>query len=140
MRSALCTLLTAGTLLFTGAQLLAADHPGPKLEHPSNVALVEGAKPGDLVYKHFPTNLRLYVFDKDGPGKSNCNEPCTAAWPPLLVPQGDARNVGDWKPFKRDDGRLQWAYKGHPVYVRYHDSPDMPMGDGIDGAWHFLTP
>jgi predicted lipoprotein with Yx(FWY)xxD motif len=154
MRTALCTLLTCG-LMLGAASGIAADKPAAnrtaadkptggkpqlKLEHPSNVALVEGTKPGDLVYKHFPSNLRLYIFDKDGQEKSACNDPCTSSWPPLIVPTGDARTVGDWKPFKRDDGRLQWAYKGHPVYIRYHDSPEKPMGDGVDGTWHLLNP
>ena len=33
--------------------------------------------------------MTLYVFDRDAGGKSACNGPCTANWPPLLV-FGDA--------------------------------------------------
>lgn len=120
--------------------VMSAERAAIKLEHPSNVALVEGATPQDLIYKHFPTNLRLYFSDHDGLGKSKCNDSCAEAWQPLPVPPGDAKSIGDWKPMLRDDGRLQWAYKGHPVYILYHDSPDRPIGDGVDGSWHFLQP
>ena len=27
-----------------------------------------------------------------------------------------------------------------PLYVSYHDSPENPMGDGLDGTWHLLKP
>ena len=29
--------------------------------------------------------MTLYTFDKDTPGKSACNEPCAASWPPLMA-------------------------------------------------------
>jgi predicted lipoprotein with Yx(FWY)xxD motif len=38
----------------------------------------------------------------------------------------------------RSDGRQQWAYRGQPVYMRFHDAPDQPTGDGIDGKWHLI--
>jgi len=108
-----------------------------KLEHPGEVALVEG--PDGWAYQHFPSNLRLYVFDKDPAGKSTCNVGCSEAWPPLIAPD-DAPLVGDWTKVVREDGRKQWAYKGHPVYLRYHDSPVVSTGNGVDGVWHFLEP
>ncbi|HEV2713940.1 MAG TPA: hypothetical protein VGU64_01670, partial [Terriglobales bacterium] len=29
--------------------------------------------------------MTLYVFEKDTPGKSNCNGPCATNWPPLTA-------------------------------------------------------
>ena len=139
MRTSSFMVLTSA-LLCLASLVTAADRPPQKLEHPSNVALVENSPGPGLIYKHFPTNLRLYIFDGDKDGKSGCIDACAGAWPPLIVPPGDDKKIGDWKPILRDDGRLQWSYKGHPVYVRYHDSLEHPMGDGFEGKWHFLTP
>src|SRR5689334_19296437 len=41
--------------------------------------------------------MTLYTFDKDaaGSGKSVCNGPCAANWPPLMA-AADAKASGDW--------------------------------------------
>ena len=88
--------------------------------------------------RHFPSSLRLYTWDKDAPGKSNCNLGCASRWPPVLAP-ADAKNLNDFTVVVRDDGHRQWAYKGKPLYMRYHDAPSMPMGDGDeDGTWRII--
>ena len=106
-------------------------------ENPREVALIEGTQ--GWKYVHFPTNLPLYTYDRDSAGKSACNnkEGCSSAWPPLRA-RNDAKPLGDWTIVLRDDGIRQWAYKGRPVYLRYHDSPTAPSGDGADGVWHLL--
>lgn len=113
--------------------------PPTKLEHPGEVALVE--EDGGYVYRRFPTQLRMYVYDKDRPGKPGCGEGCINAWPPVWAPN-DAKPTGDWAPIDRPErGRKQWAYKGRPVYTRFHDTPTEATGAGLDGgAWHFLVP
>ena len=55
--------------------------------------------------------MTLYTFDKDAGGKSACNGPCAANWPPL-TPSASATASGDWSIITRDDGTRQWAYKG----------------------------
>jgi predicted lipoprotein with Yx(FWY)xxD motif len=107
------------------------------IEHPANVALIEA--PNSWTYVHFPSNLRLYVSDKDPPSKSACNVGCDSAWPPLLAAPGE-KPMGEWTIIVRDDGRTQWTYQSRPVYLRFHDSVEKPSGDGIDGVWHFLEP
>jgi predicted lipoprotein with Yx(FWY)xxD motif len=105
--------------------------------HPSEVAFVdEGAK--GYVYRKFPTGERLYVSDLDQLNKSLCNGGCASAWPPVYAPN-DAVAVGEWKPIRRDDGRLQWALQGRPVYMRFHDSPEDPTGYKLDGVWHLVA-
>jgi len=80
--------------------------------------------------------MTLYVFDKDGGGKSACNGPCAAIWPPLLV-TGDGKASGDWTIVARDDGSKQWAFKGKPVYKYSKDAKAGDMtGDGFNGVWH----
>jgi predicted lipoprotein with Yx(FWY)xxD motif len=127
--------------LTTGGATLAASSP-THLDHPEAVAL-NAIPGGGFTYRQFPTNLPLYHYDGDKPGKSNCNEGCSSAWPPLLVSEASKRVVGDWTIVKRNDGREQWAYKGRPIYTRFHDSIDTPSGDGVDGPagkWRLLEP
>jgi predicted lipoprotein with Yx(FWY)xxD motif len=39
----------------------------------------------------------------------------------------------------RDDGRLQWARDGKPLYFFAGDAqPGDARGDGMSGAWHVL--
>ena len=59
--------------------------------------------------------MTLYTFDKDAGGKSACNGPCAANWPPLAA-AADARAYGEWTVITRDDGSRQWAYEGKPLY------------------------
>jgi predicted lipoprotein with Yx(FWY)xxD motif len=127
-------------LLFLAAGAAKAASKAPdKEEHPADVALIEDS--GNWAYRHFPSNLRLYIFDKDTPKSSACTDTdgCAGVWPPLLA-SDEAKPMGDWTVITRGDTRKQWAYKGHPVYLRYHDSPDAPTGNGVDGVWHFLEP
>ncbi|MCA0304477.1 MAG: hypothetical protein LCH95_18880 [Proteobacteria bacterium] len=85
--------------------------------------------------------MTLYTFDKDAPGKSNCNGPCATNWPPALVADG-GKAAGDWTIVTRDDGLKQWAYKGKPVYAWVKDTkPGDTTGDGfLNGAWHVAKP
>lgn len=85
--------------------------------------------------------MTLYVFDKDAPGKSNCNGPCAHNWPPLMAPAG-ASASGEWSTVKRDDGTMQWAYKGRPLYTWIKDQKmGDTTGDGfLNGAWHAARP
>lgn len=109
-----------------------------KLEAPGVVALQQE---GDSwVYRQFPTGLRLYVSDRDMPGKSNCNRECAFAWPPLYA-ELESKATGDWTVIKREEGKMQWAYKSRPVYMLFHDSPRQPQGNGQEeGTWHILEP
>ena len=81
--------------------------------------------------------MTLYTFDRDtAPGKSACNGPCAANWPPLMAPAG-ATASGDWSIVTRDDGSKQWAYKGKPVYYWAKDQkPGDRSGDGFNNVWH----
>ena len=85
--------------------------------------------------------MTLYTFDRDAvPGKSACNGPCAANWPPLMA-AADATAGGDWSLVTRDDGGKQWAYKGKPVYFWSKDQkPGDRSGDGFNGAWRLARP
>jgi len=82
--------------------------------------------------------MTLYTFDKDEGGKSMCNGPCAANWPPLMA-GADAKASGDWSIVTRDDGAKQWAYKGKPVYLWAKDTkPGDKTGDGFNNVWHVV--
>ncbi|MBB2486137.1 hypothetical protein H5407_13015 [Mitsuaria sp. WAJ17] len=84
--------------------------------------------------------MTLYTFDKDSAGKSTCNGPCTANWPPLMA-AADAKAGGDWTVITRDDGSRQWAYKSKPLYYWAKDQkPGDRTGDGFNKVWHLATP
>jgi len=86
------------------------------------------------------TGMTLYVFDKDATGKSNCNGPCATNWPPFMTAAG-AKASGDWSSVTRDDGGVQWAYKGKPLYTYAKDSkPGNVTGDGFNNVWHIAAP
>ena len=86
-------------------------------------------------------SMTLYTFDKDMGGKSMCNGPCATNWPALMAASGSAAS-GDWTMVTRDDGTLQWAYKGKPLYTFAKDTkPGDTTGDGfLNGAWHIAKP
>lgn len=84
--------------------------------------------------------MTLYTFDRDAPGKSNCNGQCAQNWPPLMAEAG-ASASGDWSVVTRDDGSKQWAYKGKPLYLWVKDTkPGEVTGDGVNNVWHLATP
>jgi predicted lipoprotein with Yx(FWY)xxD motif len=80
----------------------------------------------------------LYTFDRDtaGSGKSVCNGPCAANWPPLMA-NDNSGPVGEYTIVTRDDGKRQWAYKGKPLYFWAKDQkPGDKTGDGFNNVWH----
>jgi len=89
-----------------------------------------------------PTGMTLYVFDRDaaGSGKSACNGACATNWPPLKAGAADKAR-GDYSVITRDDGQLQWAFKGKPLYHWAKDSkPGDRTGDGFNQVWHTARP
>jgi predicted lipoprotein with Yx(FWY)xxD motif len=86
--------------------------------------------------------MTLYTFDKDaaGSGKSVCNGPCAANWPPLYVMSGESGG-GDYSIVMREDGKQQWAFKGKPLYFWSKDQkPGDKTGDGFNNVWRVAKP
>lgn len=84
--------------------------------------------------------MTLYTFDRDvaGSGKSACNGPCAALWPPAMA-SADAKPEGDFTLVTRDDGTKQWAYKGKPVYLYSADKKaGDATGDKFRDVWHVV--
>jgi predicted lipoprotein with Yx(FWY)xxD motif len=84
--------------------------------------------------------MTLYTYDQDAMNKSNCNGQCAENWPPLAAEAG-AMGKDDWTVVKRDDGALQWAYYGKPLYTFIKDMKAGEVtGDGKMGVWHVAKP
>ncbi|WP_144394187.1 hypothetical protein [Pleionea sediminis] len=84
------------------------------------------------------TGFTVYLFDEDGTDVSNCNNSCAVTWPPLYASESDVAG-GDFSIFTREDGSLQWSYKGAPLYFYIDDSAPGQF-NGIYGTWHEVTP
>ncbi|HWL75272.1 MAG TPA: hypothetical protein VNQ74_15495 [Burkholderiaceae bacterium] len=107
----------------------------------SVTALAQGTKTADGVLTN-AGGMTLYTFDKDsaGSGKSVCNGPCAASWPPLAAAASD-KPTGDYTIVTRDDGAKQWAYKGKPLYLWVNDKkPGDKTGDNVGGVWKIAKP
>jgi predicted lipoprotein with Yx(FWY)xxD motif len=110
------------------------------------LALVAGGPAAAETLPRFSGNLlvdakgmTLYIFDKDAAGKSNCNGGCAAAWPPAAVAASIERASGDFTVVTRDDGALQWAYKGRPLYRFAGDARAGDLnGDNQGNVWHVI--
>ena len=84
--------------------------------------------------------MTLYTFDKDttGSGKSACNGPCAALWPPAMAAAAD-QPAGAFAIVVRDDGSRQWSYKGKPVYTYQADQKSGDRtGDNFKDVWHII--
>lgn len=82
--------------------------------------------------------MTLYTFDKDAAnsGKSVCNGGCATNWPPLKADEY-AKASGNFTLIKRDDGAMQWAHKGKPLYHFASDKkPGDKSGDNFKNMWH----
>lgn len=80
--------------------------------------------------------MTLYTFDKDKKGESVCYDACAAKWPPYIASEGAEAKRG-YKAIARNDGTMQWAYKGQPLYTWVGDTAQGDTtGDGVGGVWH----
>jgi len=82
----------------------------------------------------------LYIFDNDAELESNCSGECQVNWPPFIADEND-EDLGLLAKFLRDDGEMQWAYDGQPLYFFIGDtSAKQTNGDGVGDVWHLVNP
>ena len=78
--------------------------------------------------------MTLYTFDRDGEGESKCNGKCAENWPPLMGQATDP-DVGPYSLITRDDGSVQWSFRGMPLYRYKEDkAPGDMKGDGKEAT------
>ena len=74
----------------------------------------------------------LYTYGADSNGVSNCTGSCLAAWPAYEdtgTTTGLPANVSTLK--RSDDGKIQFTYKGKPLYTFASDSQGQVTGNGV---------
>ena len=82
----------------------------------------------------------FYTYDKDSKTKSACDDKCAETWAPVKA-HDKATSMGDWTLVDRGGGYMQWAYKGHPIYINVPQvvsKSDPELNN--DGHWHVLKP
>lgn len=82
----------------------------------------------------------FYYWDKDAPGKSNCNAHCADIWIPVYPSTREATAIGDFSVVVRADGEKQWAYKGKPLYTFGYGDHEPPTAKETMGQWHVIKP
>ena len=90
----------------------------------------------------------LYLFEKDQTRASTCNGACASVWPPLTTngkPHAQAGiSAAKLGTTKRNDGKLEVTYDGHPLYYYVSDTePGQLSGEGLDqfgATWDAVAP
>ena len=84
--------------------------------------------------------MTLYTYAPDEPGQSNCTGICAIFWPPAEAAPGAQPHDG-FSLVPRENGSLQWAYEGQPLYGFLEDIyPGDVNGDGEDDVWFAARP
>jgi len=120
--------------------------PGAQATGAAAKVSVRGSKLGKILVDG--TGRTLYLFLKDKGTASTCFGPCATVWPPLVTqgkPQsGAGASAAQLATTKRQDGKVQVTYHGHPLYFYADDhAPGDTTGQGLNqfGAeWYVLTP
>jgi predicted lipoprotein with Yx(FWY)xxD motif len=130
---ALGTLLALAVLAGCGGSSSAGDTPAVAATMPSQGAVAANRKGPKLKvvesdYGRILADGRgraLYLFTADTGKASTCSGPCAAAWPPWIVKRKPHAASGATGKLigttRRDDGRLQTTYRGHPLYYYVGD-------------------
>jgi len=130
-----------GVLALTGCSTLknvvGQDDSGMHEAHSTNANTAPvTSKNGVLVDS--ANHMTLYTYDKDSMNKSDCGKVCLVAWPAFMAPS-DAKASGKFAPFKREDGKYQWAMNGKPLYFYANDTKSGDKnGDDKFDVWHVV--
>lgn len=88
----------------------------------------------------------VYMFDADEQwaDESTCYDDCVDVWPPLLLdeePIGDQSVAAEMTLFERENGSMQVAVNGWPLYhFSGDDDAGQANGQGVNGVWWVLRP
>jgi predicted lipoprotein with Yx(FWY)xxD motif len=80
-------------------------------------------------------SFSVYMSDRDGPNKSNCDAACTQRWVPVIAAVS-AQAQGDWSIFERSPGVRQWAFRKRPLYTYALDAETSSLQGSDVPGWH----
>jgi predicted lipoprotein with Yx(FWY)xxD motif len=108
----------------------------------ASINLATDAKYGKILTD--AKGMTLYMYTKDEANKSNCNEGCLKAWPPLLTygaPKlGDGVDASLVGTADLADGSKIVTYNKMPLYYWVKDTkPGDTTGIGVGGVWYVVS-
>jgi predicted lipoprotein with Yx(FWY)xxD motif len=118
---------------------------------PAGAGAAVTIKPGPSDYGRILLDgkgFALYVFTRDGRGRSQCTGACARAWPPYIV-RGPVRAATGLATrqlgvTRRADGRKQVTFDGRPLYYYVGDrQPGQVLCQSVDefgGLWLVVRP
>ena len=119
--------------------------PSPEVEPAAVVKLVVHPSLGN--YLTDSMGYTLYVYGKDKPLESLCENECARIWAPYLADSGEFRQNGNDSDLltkrtsiiQRTDGSYQYAYEEKPLYRYGQDSqPGDINGNNFSGLWSII--
>ncbi len=89
----------------------------------------------------------IYIFERDGDGRTVCYGECAEAWPPVLT-KGKPRAADGVRQallgtVRRRDGTRQVTYGGKPLYFYAHEGPGQVLCHNVNlngGLWWVVGP
>lgn len=129
--------LTAAACASSGPSATNAQGSGSAGGSGSGVTVMTASGP-EGTYLVDKAGKALYLWVADTSSTSTCSGACAAAWPPLTT-TGTPHAAGQAQQAalgttKRDGGKLQVTYDGHPLYYFAGDSgPGDTAGQGSNG-------
>lgn len=131
-RLTLCLMLISGFII--APNVIAQDE--------ATVAVADHPELGEILTDSEGMTLYLFTNDEQGSGTSVCDDDCLANWPafvaddPLTLPEGVE---GELTQITRDDGSMQVAYNGWPLYYFAGDAePGDVNGQGLGDVWFVI--
>jgi len=95
---------------------------------------------GGQVFMMYQDHMSLYTYANDTPGRSSCYGECAEAWPPAIL-DADVVLGENYGLVEREDGSMQAAFKGQPLYLSVLDTKvGETNGDGVEGVWFLARP
>ena len=130
----------------TSATTRAADPPKPPIAQAAVLRVARTAYGRALTDRR---GFALYRFTHDRSPASTCYGACAKAWPPYVVADrpsaaGPGAHAGLLGKVRRQDGRLQVTYAGHPLYYYVGDRrPGQVLCQAVlefGGTWYVVAP
>lgn len=131
---AVASLMLLGACMQSGGRY---DEPG-QAQAPSNQPRMTTTQTTSNTLMTTASGMTVYTFDKDAAGQSTCYGPCASYWPPVEATRGQQAS-GDMTIIRRNDGTMQWAKQGRPLYTFAEDTMQGDMkGDNYNQNWHVV--
>ena len=111
----------------------------------ATVNVSESADFGPILVDGEGLSLYLFTNDTKDSGESTCTGECLVEWPALATDgspvAGEGVDATLLSTITRDDGSLQVAYNGWPLYYFHEDAAAGDTnGQGLGGVWFLVSP